>query len=108
VAGRPLVFASTDAGRTWRQSEPPGAPAAVTALTATGKGWLAAGARDGDVLTWTSDDGLTWQAASHTGGGLDGPGDQHVTTLAVLAGNLTAITVSDGVDPYLWHPTEGA
>jgi len=81
----PVVVASADGGRHWRQVLLP-APAgrgAVTALTAAGNGFIAAGqagpAGAQHAVTWSSPDGLTWSAAT-----------------PVNAGQITALSASGG------------
>jgi hypothetical protein len=81
----PVVVASADGGRHWRQVLLP-APAgrgAVTALTAAGNGFVAAGqagpAGAQHAVTWSSPDGLTWSAAT-----------------PVSAGQITALSASGG------------
>jgi hypothetical protein len=81
----PLLVVSTDSGSHWRQV-PLGAPAgsaAVTALTAAGNGFVAAGlagpAGAQHAVTWSSPDGLTWSAAA-----------------PVTAGQITALTATGG------------
>jgi hypothetical protein len=81
----PVVVASADGGRHWHQVLLP-APAgrgAVTALTAAGNGFVAAGqagpAGAQHAVTWSSPDGLTWSAATPVG-----------------AGQITALSASGG------------
>ena len=81
----PVVVASADGGRHWRQillSAPAGL-GSVTALTAAGNGFVAAGqaghAGAQHAVTWSSPDGLTWSAAT-----------------PVRAGQITALSASGG------------
>jgi hypothetical protein len=106
-----LGYVSTDAGRTWRPLESPGGGtnATVTALAATPKGFAATGTtgRAGatDVVSWTSADGASWQAATPGGTGLGGVGDQQITGLAAFKGTLLGVgrsADSNGGQPVLW------
>ncbi|MBO2460208.1 WD40/YVTN/BNR-like repeat-containing protein [Actinomadura violacea] len=106
-----LGYVSTDSGRTWRPLSSPGGGTklTVTALTATPKGFAAAGTTGEpgarDVVSWTSADGSTWTASSPTGKGLSGAGDQQVTGLGVVGGSLLGVgdTVGQsGEQPVLW------
>lgn len=81
----PVVVVSTDGGRHWRQIllDGPAGLGSVTALTAAGSGFVAAGqagpAGAQHAVTWSSPDGLTWSAAT-----------------PVSAGQITALTAADG------------
>ncbi|HEY7260244.1 MAG TPA: hypothetical protein VH589_02025 [Trebonia sp.] len=81
----PVVVTSADGGRHWRQVllPAPGGRGAVTALTAAGNGFVAAGqagpAWAQHAVTWSSPDGLTWSAAT-----------------PVSAGQITALSASGG------------
>jgi hypothetical protein len=100
----PVVVVSADGGGQWRQVvlQAPGGLGVITALTATPRGFTAAGVvgRSGaqHAVTWTSPDGLTWagpaQAAGTeitaltlTGGTVAGAAEQGATlTLVPLPG----------------------
>jgi hypothetical protein len=100
----PFAAISTDGGSTWSQA-PLAAPGraqllAVTALTAAGAGFVAAGTFGApgsqDVVIWShvpaegGDAGTgTWTAASPDGYGLSGAGVQSITALAVAGATLT-------------------
>jgi hypothetical protein len=104
---------SADGGRTWRTGGvPAGTPAgaALTAVTATAKGFLLAGATGEagrqDVALWTSPDGSGWRRLAASGTGLDGPGDQRLTALASVGGQVVGTGTSTGHRgevPMLWR-----
>ena len=81
----PVVVVSTDGGAQWRQIllNAPGGLGSITALTAAGSGFVAAGqagpAGARHAVTWSSPDGLTWSAAT-----------------PVSAGQITALTAAGG------------
>jgi len=110
--GVPFAAVSADGGRTWRESllASPPVPAVVTALTAAGHGFVAAGhsgppGRPG-MLAWWSSDGLTWQHARPTGGGLPGPFVMQINALSAANGTLTGAGFAAGSaaeHPILWH-----
>jgi hypothetical protein len=82
----PVVVVSADSGRHWRQIllNGPAGLGSVTALTAAGNGFVAAGqagpAGAQHAVTWNSPDGLTWSAAT-----------------PVSAGQITALTAAGGM-----------
>jgi hypothetical protein len=86
----PIVVASADGGRRWHQIvlDAPGGLGAVTALTAAGGGFVAAGqagpAGSQHAVTWRSPDGLTWPAAIPAGGGV-----RQITALTAAGGTVT-------------------
>ncbi|MCW2932865.1 MAG: hypothetical protein JWM19_3827 [Actinomycetia bacterium] len=100
----PFAAISTDGGSTWAEA-PLVAPGraqllAVTALTAAGPGFVAAGTfgvpGNQDVVIWThvpAEGGTaatgTWTAATPDGYGLAGPGIQAITALTVAGATLT-------------------
>ncbi|MFI0410748.1 hypothetical protein [Actinomadura sp. 3N508] len=109
-----LGYASTDGGKSWRPLPSPSGDAVVTvtALTATPKGFAAAGttgsAGAADVVSWTSADGTTWTAATPGGTGLGGVGDQEITGLAAFKSTLLGVGRSvdgNGDQPVLWSRT---
>jgi hypothetical protein len=103
---------SADGGRTWRTSVPPGATptTALTAVTATAKGFLVAGTtgEEGrqDVALWSTSTGADWRPVAAAGRGLDGPGDQRLTALAPMGGQVVGTGISAdhrGEIPTLWR-----
>ncbi|GAB2859142.1 hypothetical protein GCM10027176_71930 [Actinoallomurus bryophytorum] len=115
-----FAFASSDGGTSWQEVRLPragqdGADSSdhnsfVTAVTATPKGFVIAGAagRPGreDVVLWTSADGHSWAAQSPQGTGLSGRGDQWLTGLTVLGSDLLAVGITadhHGEQPTLWR-----
>jgi hypothetical protein len=95
----PVVVVSADGGGQWRQVVLP-APddlGVITALTATPKGFTAAGivGRSGaqHAVTWTSQDGLTWSSPVQAAG-------TEITALA-LTGGTVAGTSEQGATPTL-------
>jgi hypothetical protein len=69
----------------------------VTALTAAGGGFVAAGlagpAGAQHAVTWSSADGLSWSAATPAGGGV-----RQITTLTAAGGTVTG-TAQQGTVP---------
>jgi hypothetical protein len=99
-AGRiPVVVVSSDGGRHWRQLvlEAPAGLGAVTALTAAGTGFVAAGqagpAGAQRAVTWSSPGGLNWSAATPAG-----IGGRRITALTAIGTTVTG-TVQRGTDP---------
>jgi hypothetical protein len=90
----PIVVVSADGGQHWRQIvlAAPGGVGAVTALTAAGGGFTAAGqtgqagSAGRHTVTWTSPDGLTWSTAA--------PADANVGRITALAAAGDAGTVT--------------
>ncbi|HEX2313408.1 MAG TPA: hypothetical protein VHJ17_06750, partial [Thermomonospora sp.] len=108
----PFVAVSADGGTSWQTQAIPGAGrgATLTAVTATPRGFLAAGTTGSpgsrDVALWTSPDGRAWKAVPARGTGLDGPGDQVLTALAVTGNALAAVGVTGdhrGDVPTFWR-----
>lgn len=96
----PIVVVSVDGGTHWRQIvlDAPGGLGAVTALTAAGAGFVAAGqagpAAAGHAVTWrTEDNNLSWSTATQAGSGAE-----RITALADIGGAVTG-TVQQGTDP---------
>ena len=95
----PVVVVSADGGGQWRQVAPqaPDGLGVITALTATPKGFTAAGivGRSGaqHAVTWTSPDGLTWSSPVQAAG-------TEITALA-LTGSTVAGTSEQGATPTL-------
>jgi hypothetical protein len=101
----PLIVVSTDGGVHWQATAIgnygafAGPQGTVTALTADGAGFIAAGLtgpRGGQhAVTWTSPDGLTWSAATPAG-----QGTQRITALAAAgspATSIASVTTQSGV-----------
>jgi hypothetical protein len=115
AAGRKVPFAasSPDGGRTWTETAlpMPDGQATATALTASGRGFTAAGTYGGtpghqDVVVWTSANRSSWKAATPGGQGLTGPGIQAITGLTVSGSTLAGVgfTASPGGEqPVLWQ-----
>ncbi len=88
----PIVAVSADGGLQWTQAElaAPGGLGAVTALTAAGPGFVAAGqvgpAGDQRAVTWSSPDGLTWSAATPAGTAV-----RQITALSASGATVTGI-----------------
>jgi len=113
-AAGPVPFAavSSDGGGHWRETvlRSPAGPATVTALTAAGHGFVAAGLSGAPgnqaMLSWSSPDGLSWQGGTPVAGPLPGRGVQQLTALSARDGALTgagyAVTQS-GEQPVSWH-----
>ena len=95
----PIVVVSADGGRHWHQIvlTAPGALGAVTALTAAGPGFVAAGQTGPPhaqrPVTWSSPDGLTWPAPAPAGAGT------HQITALSAAGHTITGTAQSGADP---------
>jgi hypothetical protein len=115
TTGQQLPFAATsaDGGTTWTESALP-APegrASVTALTATGTGFVATGTFGStpghqDVVVWTSASGTAWKATTPAGQGLAGPGIQAITGLTVSGPTLSGVgftATPGGEQPVLWQ-----
>jgi serine/threonine-protein kinase len=97
----PIVVVSADGGQHWRQIvlKAPGGLGAVTALTAAGPGFVAAGqagpARAQRAVTWSSPDGLSWPAATPVGGGV-----RQITALSAPDGTVIGAAQQGGA-PYV-------
>ena len=91
----PLAELSTDGGTTWQQIPliSAGPNTTVTALTASSRGFTAAGqfgtAGQLGAALWTSADGQTWTQSSI--GGLTGSGNHEISTLAPSGPAVTGI-----------------
>jgi hypothetical protein len=89
----PLVELSTDGGKSWAQLQltSPGPNTVVTALTASGNGFAAAGqyGQPGqqDAAVWTSTSGVNWQVSDVIGPGVGGQNE-----IAALASSGTTVT----------------
>jgi len=88
----PLVELSTDGGKSWAQIQltAPGPNTVVTALTASGTGFTAAGqyGKPGqqDAAVWTSPTGVNWQVSDVIGPGAGGQNE-----IAALASSGTTV-----------------
>jgi hypothetical protein len=95
----PIAAVSVDGGVRWHQAvlSAPGGLGAVTALTAAGSGFIAAGhvgtAAAQHAVIWTSPDGLSWSAATPATSGV-----REITALAAAGGTVTGIAQL-GSDP---------
>jgi hypothetical protein len=81
----------------------------VTALTASGAGFSAAGtagaAGADDVVAWSSADGSAWTVSTPSGKGLSGGGRQQITGLAAAGGRILGVGSTadgNGQQPILW------
>ena len=89
----PLVELSTDGGKSWAQIQlnSPGPNTVVTALTASGSGFTAAGqygqTGQQDAAVWTSPSGVNWQVSD-----VIGPGGGGQNEIAALASSGTTVT----------------
>jgi hypothetical protein len=113
-AAGPVPFAavSGNGGRTWREVvlHAPAGPATITALTAAGRGFVAAGLSgvpgDQVLLAWWSADGLSWQGGKPVAGPLPGRGVQQITALSAADGTLTGagyVVTQSGEHPLRWR-----
>ena len=98
----PVVVVSADGGQHWSQLvlPAPGGVGTVTALTAAGNGFVAAGQAGPaggaqQTVTWSSRDGLSWSAATPAGGRAG-----QITALSAAGGTVTG-TGQQGADPSL-------
>ena len=103
---------STDGGGSWQQTplSAPGGLAAVTALTAAGRGFEAAGTvgRPGNqrVIVWSSRDGIGWHAREPAGIGLSDWGAQAITALTSSGSLVTGVgyvATPAAEQPTLWR-----
>ncbi len=91
----PLVELSTDGGKSWAQVmlASPGPNTVITALTASGDGFTAAGqyGQPGrqDAALWTSASGVTWQVSDVIGPGAGGQNE--ISALASSGATVTGI-----------------
>ena len=115
ATGRTVPFAASSAngGATWTESVLPG-PASltsVTALTAAGRAFTAAGTYGStpghqNVVVWTSPNGSAWRSAEPAGQGLTGPGIQAITSLTASGSTLTGVGYSaspTSEQPVFWQ-----
>ncbi|GAA4615896.1 hypothetical protein GCM10023195_70360 [Actinoallomurus liliacearum] len=117
---RAFAFVSPDGGASWQEVRLPAAGpdgpdssdrnSIVTAATATPRGFVVTGAGGrlgrSDVVLWTSRDGRSWTAQTPQGTGLSERGDQWLTGMTPLGGDLLAVGVSadhKGEQPTLWR-----
>jgi hypothetical protein len=104
---------SPDGGRTWRTGVPQGAgeTTTLTAAAATSKGFLLAGSSGlpgrQDVVLWSSPTGAgDWKRVPAFGAGLDGRGDQRLTSLVALGKDVVGTGISAdhrGEAPTFWR-----
>lgn len=102
----PLV--SADGGTTWTPRALGAASTSgvsTTAVTTTSKGFVVAGTLGGrDAAVWASPDGTAWHRVAAPG--LDGPGDQRLTTMTAMGAELLAVGTSTdhrAVTSLLWR-----
>ncbi|HEX6468126.1 MAG TPA: hypothetical protein VF069_03450 [Streptosporangiaceae bacterium] len=109
---RAFAVVSGDSGLTWSALELPLAAAGaadvtVTAMTATSRGFAAAGTVDAsgdeDVVLWTSADGRSWSSSSPRGPALSGTGTQRITALTVVRSRLLGVGLT--ADSHAQHVT---
>ncbi|HEY0541157.1 MAG TPA: hypothetical protein VGD53_22500, partial [Actinoallomurus sp.] len=108
-----FAFTSADGGKTWKPAGLPSAgpgDSAVTAVAATPKGFVIAGTHkngaDADTALWTSPNGISWHVETPSGTGLSGRGDQWLTGLTAVSGDLVGIGITrnlTGEQPTLWR-----
>ncbi len=108
-----FAFISADGGRSWQPAPLTAggsANTAVTAMTATARGFVVAGTsgRPGssDVMLWSSGDGRTWTPSRPEGTGLSGKGAQQLNGLTAFGADLLAVGVTSdhtGDQPTLWR-----
>jgi hypothetical protein len=108
----PFAAVSGDDGRTWREVilRAPAGPAAFTALTAAGSGFVAAGLSgvpgNQAVLAWWSPDGLSWHGGEEVAGPLPGRGVQQLAALSAASGAVTGagyVVTQSGEHPLGWR-----
>ncbi|HXC84545.1 MAG TPA: hypothetical protein VNV62_22075 [Trebonia sp.] len=93
----PIVVVSADGGKHWRQTvlAAPGGLGAVTALTAAGAGFVAAGQAGPKgaerAVTWSSPNGLTWSPPTPVGNGA-----HEITTLTAADHEVTGTAQAGG------------
>ena len=113
----PFAAYSTDGGSSWQETplRAPGAFAAVTALTAAGRGFEATGTagQPGNqrVVVWSSRDGISWQAREPAGTGFSGRGSQAITALTATGSQLTGagyVATPLSEQPTLWRAAAAA
>jgi hypothetical protein len=112
----PFAEYSADGGTIWQQEQlsAPARPAAVTALTAAGKGFVAVGTAgplgDQHVAVWWTTSGFSWKTIQPHGTGMNTPGSQAITALAASGATLTGtgyLADATGEHPTLWTATAG-
>ncbi|HCU91597.1 MAG TPA: hypothetical protein DHU96_02090 [Actinobacteria bacterium] len=93
----PYAAVSTNGGASWRETTlpVPRGPAGVTALTAAGGGFVAAGtwstAGSQQVIMWWSLDGLRWHEVRPAGTWPGGPGIRRISGLSVSGSVLSGV-----------------
>lgn len=119
AAGRQVPFAAVSAngGASWSQTllpVPKGGAGAVTALTAAGGGFIAAGMYGQpavhDVVLWLLPGGAApttaWTAATPDGMGMAGPGTQEITALTSAGATMTGVgytATAASEEPTIWQ-----
>ncbi len=113
----PFAAYSLDGGSIWQETplSAPGGFAAVTALTAAGKGFEAVGiaGQPGNqrVVVWSSRDGISWRAREPAGAGLSGRGSQAITAITASGSQLTGagyVATPLTEQPTLWQASAAA
>ncbi|HET9971797.1 MAG TPA: hypothetical protein VFQ68_26420 [Streptosporangiaceae bacterium] len=109
----PFAASSANGGATWTAAAlpDPAGLTSVTALTAAGRTFTAAGSYGStpghqNVVVWTSPNGSAWRAAEPAGQGLTGPGIQAITSLTASGNTLTGVGFSaspNAEQPVFWQ-----
>jgi len=109
----PFAASSANGGVTWTAAalRDPAGLTSVTALTAAGRSFTAAGSYGStpghqNVVVWTSPNGSAWSMAEPAGQGLTGPGIQAITSLTASGNTLTGVGFSaspNAEQPVFWQ-----
>jgi hypothetical protein len=109
----PFAASSANGGATWTAAAlpDPAGLTSVTALTAAGRSFTAAGSYGStpghqNVVVWTSPNGSAWSVAEPAGQGLTGPGIQAITSLTASGNTLTGVGFSaspNAEQPVFWQ-----
>ncbi|MEU5990951.1 hypothetical protein ABZ806_18420 [Spirillospora sp. NPDC047418] len=99
ISAGAVALVSTDAGATWTQRNV-GPGLTATAIASTPQGFILTAGTKSDAAVLASADGTTWRRLDV--GGLTGPGDQRLATLATMGANVLATGTDDGA-PTFWR-----